>query len=179
MPSCSLHVRTLHRLDEHVLDDEDLGRTLTGMVRMALEGRGAPATAVCVRSDRLDLLDLGEVMRRRVPPALLLAALTRAEAPFAGPVEAVGVLGRFRYRPGREHPGVAVATVFVEWPDCRWWHWRVLLDPESGRLRSDTETVLRAVDGGRRPDSLGGWWTSGRRAGLRARLEPSEPVTVH
>ncbi|MBW2255520.1 MAG: hypothetical protein JRI25_13095 [Deltaproteobacteria bacterium] len=179
MESCSLHLRTLHRLDGSVRGDDDLGDTLARMVRKAVDGRAAPPIAVCIRTDRLDLLDLGEAVRGRFPPALLLAALTRAEVPCAGPVEAVGVLGRFRYRPDRDHPGIPVATVFVEWPDCRWWHWQALVDPANGWLLPETETVLRAVDGGRRPSSLGGWWSTGRRARLRARLEPSEPVTIH
>jgi hypothetical protein len=179
MEHCSLHIRTLHRLDGNVWEDDEVGQRLAALVRKAMDRSHAPAAAVCIRSDRLDLVDLGEVVRQRLSPAFLLAALTCAEAPFAGPVEAVGVLGRFRYRPTPEHPGAPVATVFVEWPDCRWWHWQVLLDPETGDPVLETETVLRAVDGGRRPSSLGGWWSTGRRKRLRARLEPSEPVTVH
>jgi hypothetical protein len=179
MANCSLHVRTLHRLDDRVWKDDDVGRKLAAMVRSAIDNSGAPAAAVCIRSDRLDLVDLGEVVRQRLSPAFLLTVLTRANAPFAGPVEAVGVLGRFRYRPEPGQPGTPVATVFVEWPDCRWWHWQVLLDPETGHPVPETETVFRAVDGGRRPASLGGWWSKGRRTRLRARLEPSEPITVH
>ncbi len=174
MAPVSLAIRTLHRFSDEPLEDEALARSLVQMVRGAVAQGRAPAAAVCVREERLDLLPVAEAARSGIAPPVLLAGLTRAEVPFASEVLAVGLVGRFKERT----TGVPLAMVFLEWEDCRWWHWRALIDPSTGALREDTETVSRAVEGLRRP-ALGGWWTAGRRRGMRVRLAPREPPVVH
>jgi hypothetical protein len=85
----------------------------------------------------------------------------------------VGVAGRFLVR-RRDEPGAPVALAFLEWPDCRWWHWRTLLDGE-GRAVPDSDTIRRAIDGDPLPGGLGRWWSQSRRAGTVVRYGPVDP----
>lgn len=171
-------MRTLHRVDGADWADEDLGEWLVDRVRSAVERGPAPSTAVAVREDRIDLIPLGDVVREGIRPNVFVATLTRAEVPFAGVLEAVGVIGEFRWRSRHTPDGLPVATVFLEWSDCRWWHWRAALGPDRDVL-DESSAVSRAVDGGPRPAGLGGWWSLGRRARLGARFEPREQPVVH
>ncbi len=172
-----LSVRTWHRLDDGLTDDA-LGRHFVDLVRRAIDGGRAAAAVVVVRSDRFDLFELGPVLSEGLDVRMFVAALTRIEVDFAGPAEAVGVIGKFEARSG-DGPAVPVGLVFLEWGDCRWWRWQAPLDPTTGHIRDDVSLISRATDGAARPGGLGGWWTLGRRAGVRGRLEPKEPIVVH
>jgi len=67
--------------------------------------------------------------------------------------------------------------VFLEWPDCSWWHWRALLSAE-GEVLDDTITVRSAERGDPLPAQLGRWWSTGRRHRLSLHLRRRPPVPV-
>jgi hypothetical protein len=106
-----------------------------------------------------------------------LAGLTRSNGDREGDALAVGLAGRFllRRRTEPRQSGAPVALVFLEWPDNAWWHWRVLLDGD-GTIREDTVTLTRAVDGDPLPDSLGRWWSLGRRMRYQVQYTPARRV---
>jgi hypothetical protein len=66
--------------------------------------------------------------------------------------------------PASDGPGVPVGVVFLEWADCRWWHWRAVLGAD-GRPLEGGETLWRAVDGDALPTGVGRWWSLGRLSG--------------
>lgn len=159
------------------LEDDALGEHLVGLVRDAAVRGAAPPVAVVVRPERTELLELGGLAGSGLSVPMLLAGLSRSAPEGVGAPVAIGVLGRFLYRaPGAPPgPGAPVALAFLEWPDCRWWHWRVALDA-SGGPRDDTELRLRAVDGDALPNGLGRWWSLGRRSGAVIRYGPPRPA---
>jgi len=124
-----------------------------------------------VRKDRIDLVDIQQLVATRTSLGMFIAGLTRSELPEAGPLLAVGVMGRFALRRGKNSEPVPVAMVFLEWSDCRWWHWKGLIAADT--VNEETETLSRAVDGLGKPGGLGGWWSIGRRKALSVRLEPN------
>lgn len=176
-----LTVQTVAR-DVAGLEDDALGESLAGMVREAVARKGAPTVATVARADRVDLIGLAPVVEGRLPVHGFLASLTRAEVdPGVLDPHAVGLMGTVRVRrPGDGVDGAPVAVVFLEWPDCRWWHWRALIEPTTGALLDHTETIRRAIDGDPLPDGLGRWWSAGRRQPGRARLaKASDSPMVH
>jgi hypothetical protein len=155
-------------------DDDAEGEHLVATVRAGVARRARGAAAVIVRSERTEFIDLGGVIAARAPVPLFLAGLTRSEPDGKGLPLAVGMFGQLRFRA----PGGAVAPVaiaFLEWPDCRWWHWRVVLDA-SGAPVPDTETIRRASDGDALPAGLGRWWSLGRRTGRIVRYQEPGPA---
>jgi hypothetical protein len=153
---------------------EDAGNDGDQLVTMLTEavdaGNGSPV-AVVLRPDRFELVGLGAVRDEGLTIDMFLAGMSRADVPDAGPVEAVGVAGRFRTKvPGTRRGEAPVALAFLEWSDCRWWMWRSLIDAE-GRLLDESATRFRAVDGDALPAGLGRWWSLGRRSRLNVRLE--------
>jgi hypothetical protein len=177
--SLRLKVQRLVRQDGSD-DPAEQGARLVAVVRRAIEARGAPTVAVVVRPEHVDLVQLRPVISARASLPRFLGALTQSESP-GGPVEAVGLMGTVRLgRPGAEGPRVPAGLVFLEWADCRWWHWQALLDAESASVRTDTETIRSAVDGDPLPAGIGRWWSLGRRLRLRARFsQVEEPTVVH
>lgn len=153
--------------------DEQEGRALVSLVRQALE-RGGGAVAVVVRPDRTELIDLRSVVESRIPVPLFLAGLTRSAPEGQRLPLAVGIAGKFVSRRTGDAPGVPVGVVFLEWADCRWWHWRVVLGAD-GRPLQEGETVWRAVDGDPLPPGLGRWWSLGRRTGNVVQYGPIDP----
>lgn len=174
MPLNPLPLRTLRA--PVPVEDEARGEHLAALVRDAVPRRSAAPVALVFRGERVDLADLREVSAAGVHAGWFLATLTRAEVDRGEPVGAVGMMGVFTWRRAPADPGVPTALVFVEWPDGRWWQWKALLRPDPPSLLDQTETIARAVDGLPRPDGLGGWWTHGRVAGLRATLSARPPV---
>lgn len=172
-----LAVRTLYGATG--ADDDALGDRLVDLVRTGVRRGQAPAVAVCVRDDRVDLLALGALAEAKVPPGPFLAGLTRSELAGSGPPLAVGVMGTFQLRRRPGDAGVPVALVFLEWADCRWWQWQTLIEASGRGLREETEVVARATDGDPKPNRLGGWWSLGRRRAMSVRLERTEPTLVH
>ncbi len=165
-----LRVRRLQRRPD-TIDDDAEGLQLVTLVRRALQGGAAPTVAVVIRAQGVDIVELAPLIRAGASLKRFLAALSRSTAP-GGPPEAVGVIGRVRSRDSSSGPRVPEAMVFLEWSDCRWWHWRALLESDGLTLRDGTETVRSAVEGDRMPPGIGRWWSLGRRLGLKAQLTP-------
>jgi len=152
------------------------------LVRRATERGAAAPAAVVVRAERIELVELVPVVRAGIPVPAFLAGLTRSKGERDAEALAVGLAGRFllRRRSDPQRSGVPVALVFLEWPDNAWWHWRALLDADA-TIREDTITLTRAVDGDPLPESLGRWWSLGRRMGYQVQYGPlrrPEPLRV-
>lgn len=162
-----LAIRAIERRPASTREAE--GTYFADLVQRALaegEGpdRGSPV-AVVVRSRRTELVDLKVPRASGVALHGFLAGLTRSNPAGRGLPVAVGVAGRFRLK-GADGAPVPVGVAFLEWPDCGWWHWQVLLD--AGGTPLDATVVRRcAEEGDRMPSGLGRWWSLGRRTGVR------------
>ncbi len=176
MQSLRVRVQTIERAPAASVAEE--GEFLAGLVRRSLlpggeggEERQLAPVAVAVRGDRTELLDLRPLVKGRVRPSSFLAGLSRSGGTTAGWPRAVGLAGRFQLRAGEHAAPVSVALAFLEWPDCRWWHWQVLLDAD-GQPLEHAEIRRAAEAGDPLPSGLGRWWSLGRRAGMRIRYRP-------
>lgn len=174
MNKVSIQMQTLYRRSA-VGDDDQTGRELVELVRNALQRGRAPGAAVVFRENRMDIIPFGPLVRAKVHIGTFIAALTRAEVDDAAPPQCVGIVGRFNWKHKGKGTGVPVAMVFLEWPDGRWWHWRAALSTEGAEILEDTVIVHRAVDGYPKPNTLGGWWSLGRRRRLNIQLNRREP----
>jgi hypothetical protein len=167
-----LRVRLLARRPS---DDDAEGEHLASLVRSAVERGAAAPIAVVIRAERTELIELRPVVEAGVPLPMFVAGLTRSEPEGFGLPLAVGLAGRFRaWTPTG---GAPVALAFLEWPDCRWWQWRAVVDA-AGRLVPDSETRHRAVDGDGLAGGLGRWWSAGRRRGNVVRFSLPDPPAV-
>ncbi|MEZ4238151.1 MAG: hypothetical protein R3F59_18785 [Myxococcota bacterium] len=167
MPSLRLRVRIVPRqASDPALPDhaEREGEALAELVRDLVARGGNGAVLAVVRPDRTELVDLGGLVRAKVAVPLFLAGLTRSVPDGQRLPLAVGLAGRFRMRTAPDQPGIPVGVVFLEWADCRWWHWRSVLGADGAPV-ADGETVWRADDGDPLPPGLGRWWSLGRRTG--------------
>ncbi len=159
--------RDLERFPE---EDEGLGRALFSSVASALT-RGRPAPAVFVlypeRIDRFPLRSLAGQSSR---------AQRRLIAAMAGlpEVECVAILGAFRFRGAGPLDGEWVGSVFIEWPDNRWWTAWQPIGPERTLVGSGPQ-VRCATDGSPRPGGVGGWFALARRHGLKLNLQRTPP----
>ena len=163
-----LHLKgsaTPRNLEDYPRDEEALGTKLFGLVVSAL-ARGRPAPAVFSFSedaiDRFPLRNLSghtPKARRR-----LLGALAGQDG-----VECIAMLGAFRFRGRGPLDGAWVVSVFIEWPDNRWWTAWQPLGPMGG-LIGDKPQIRMATDGSPRPGGMGGWFALARRTGVRLRV---------
>lgn len=168
MQHLRLRVRVLTRRPAD--DDDDEGEHLVSLVTDALGRGGAGAVAVVVRAERTELVEARGVVEAGLSLPMFLAGLTRSEPEGQGLPCAVGLAGRFRLV--RSGGGAPVALAFLEWPDCRWWQWRGVLDAR-GALVPEGETRRRAIDGDSLEGGLGRWWSLGRRHGGVVRFGPA------
>ena len=166
MEQLRLRVRIVQRPPS---DERDEVEPLIELARAALRARAGGGAGVIVRPERYDLVDLAGI--GRVPLPYFVAGLSRSTTEGAGPVLAVGVVGRFLARRRGQDP-LPVAVAFLEWPDCRWTMWQVLVDA-SGDEVQDTEIRRSARDGDALPDGLGRWWSLGRRTRAVVTFGPS------
>lgn len=165
-PSFQVRVRigVAPRLPDFPFADEELGRALEARL-LARVARGPMApTAILLRRDKAQIIDMIPLLQRRSDVHRLLAALAGQEG-----IEAMAVAGMMTLR----RKGVPIqrfACAFVEWADGRWWGaWHPLDD--NGRLvPTDMDDIRRAVDGQPRPSGLGAWFSRARFEGLRAEL---------
>jgi hypothetical protein len=165
-----LRLKISSRPKEVLPVDLSVGEHLAELVVTASrKGRGLPGVGVVVRAGSLDLVELGEPMRAGLPLGGLLAGLSATRTERGGAVTAVGLIGGFKRRGRTDKEGRRVAMVFLEWPDCRWWHWVAELDA-MGIVRPDTAQVRSAVEGDPLPGGLGRWWTQARLRRLRVAL---------
>ena len=151
------------------VDDDSFGRNLLARVLRA-SGRGPISPAVVLLGEDVRIVYVGPLLAASKDRHRVLASLAGQPG-----VEAIAILGRFTQRqPGAEVR--ALAGVFVEWPDGRWWaSWRPV-EPNGRLIPTDEDEVLRAVDGRARPGGLGGWYARARFEGLRAELTPITPM---
>lgn len=178
MPDTMIQMQTLRAPDLPEWSDEQLGRKLASLVMANLPN--APTSAVVVRTDSVHVCPLRPVAESEVPIGVFLAGLCGWHPPD-GPAVAVGVAGRMTYRPTRDGAPVPVASVYLEWPDCRWWRWWQVLDAE-GEPIEGSALITRATDGTAKPSGFGGWWTYARtrQPKLTMALTRSEqPEIVH
>ena len=172
MAQLSLRLQTIRPKTPWWPDEDQLGVRLQGLVERNLE-RGAPTVGVVARRDEVILVPLRPFIDAKHRLPLVLAGLARWNE-GEGPPEAVGVMGRMRRRGRGDRQWAPFATVFLEWPDGRWWHWQLLLDADGAPL-PDSSTQARAVDGLPRPSGLGGWWTLSRTRKPSLKLERKVP----
>ncbi len=171
MQSFRIKVQSIWRKEEGRSDDA-LGSSLVSVCRRAIASQGAPPAAVVVRPSRIDLFTLHQLKEQQIAVGTFLAGLASSSLPDQMPdVEAVGLMGTFMRRRGRE-PGAPVALLFLEWTDCRWWSWQALLEADQKTLLTNTETILLAEEGDAKPLKLGGWWSLARRKNMAVRLDP-------
>jgi hypothetical protein len=153
-------------------DDEALGMALFMRVTDALK-KGMPAPAVFVFYP-------GQIDRYSMVPLLRSSRGVRHRyiSAMAGgdQVECVALLGALRvHRQGVDGAHMAV-SVFVEWPDNRWWSGWQPLDANRA-LVGDGPTVRTALDGSPRPSGVGGWFAFARRTGVQLRTHrPNTPI---
>jgi hypothetical protein len=157
-------------LERFPVDDEGLGRGLfSSVVRALVRGRPAPAVFV-LYEDRIDRFPMAPLSEQSP------AAQRRLFASMAGQngVQCMAVVGAFRFRGDGPLNGQLVASVFVEWPDNRWWTAWQPIGPDLALI--GTEPQIRcAVEGSPRPGGVGGWFALARRHGLKLRLQRSSP----
>lgn len=183
MNKISIQMQTLYRRSA-IGDDDQTGREMVALVRNALQRGRAPGAAIVFREDRLDIMPFGPLVRAKVHIGTFIASLTRATIDEGSEAQCVGVVGRFNWKHHGKGPGVPVAMVFLEWPDGRWWHWRAAVDVSGNEILEDTDILHRAIDGYPKPNTLGGWWSLGRRRRLNVHLnrkqndrtEPTGPI---
>ena len=141
---------------------------------LASESGGAPPAAVVLRGERLDIADLRPVAAAGIQIHAFLAAMSQSTVEGCdSPVAAVGVIGIFQRDPANSGGGAPMATVFLEWPDGRWVHWRALVDPTTREIVEDTATIGGSAEGDPLPDRLGRWWSLGRRKRMTMHLRPT------
>ncbi len=155
-------------------DDDRLGESLVDVCRSAVERRSAPSSALVVRTDRVDVIPLKQLQQQKLHVPRFIAGMTVASLPDRAPsdVLAVGLIGSFERRLASQPGPVPVAMVFIEWTDCRWWHWHALVHPDDRIVLDATETVRSASEGDAKPPGLGGWWSLGRRSNMSVKLDP-------
>lgn len=175
MHTVSIKIQTLHRRPEQECDAETF-RQLSALVRTGLQKGHAPGSAVAIRESRIDIIPLAPLATAKVHMGAFMAGLTRSRLDGHDEPIAVGLLGRFTWRRGNKGTGLPVGMVFLEWPDGRWWHWRVGLEGDAGRMLEDSETLDQAEDGLPKPRSLGGWWSLGRRRNLSMDFTQQNPA---
>jgi hypothetical protein len=169
MARLDLRMQTLSPAEPWWPDDEVLGGRLASLVKENLPRNGAPTVGLVVRRDKVVLVPLRPVVQAKWRVAWLLGGLARWDEGDGAP-EAIGLMGQIKVRKSGDDAWSPLAVVFLEWPDGRWWHWRGVLDGESGLLEG-SEDQSRAVDGLARPSGLGGWWTLARRHQPDLKLE--------
>ena len=160
-------------LERYPRDDEDLGLALFSLVTSALT-RGRPAPVIFLLSpetvDRFQyksMIKIREPARRR-----LLGSIAGAEG-----AECMAILGAFRFRGKGPLDGQWVVSVFIEWPDNRWWTAWQPLGP-TGQLIGDGPQIRAAIDGSPRPGGVGGWFAHSRRHNLRLKIQRDQ-IPVH
>ncbi len=177
MPQLQIRIHTLSPSADPATEGERLRR----LVQQAVARAAAAPAAVVVRPGGTEIIELRPVAEAGLSLPLFLAGLTRSEredaGAGAGPPLAVGLIGQLRLRrpSGPAGGSVPVALAFLEWPDCSWWQWQVLLGGDRALLE-ETEMIRRAEDGDPLPAGLGRWWSLGRRRRLQIRYSAASPT---
>jgi len=150
-------------------DDDALGMSLFGRVTDALK-KGLPAPAVFVfypgQIDRYSMRPLFQASR---------GIRHRYISAMAGgdQVECVALLGALKLRRQGVVGAHMALSVFLEWPDNRWWSGWQPLDANRA-LVGEGPTIRTAVDGSPRPSGVGGWFAFARRTGVQLRTHRAD-----
>jgi len=146
------------------VDDDALGQALFERLTNALE-KGMPAPAIFVfysgqidRYSMVPLLQASRPIRHRY-----ISAMAGGDQ-----VECVALLGALRVRRQGVDGNHMALSVFIEWPDNRWWSGWQPLDQDR-KLVGEGPTVRTALDGSPRPSGVGGWFAFARRTGVQLR----------
>ena len=160
-------------LERYPSDDDALGASLFSMVSGSLQ-RGRPAPVVFLISgttvDRFpyrSFVKFNGATRRR-----LLGSIAGADE-----AECMAILGAFRFRGRGPLDGYWVVSVYIEWPDNRWWTAWQPLGPK-GQLVGGSPQIRKAVDGSPRPGGVGGWFAHARRHNLKLKVQ-RDTIPVH
>jgi hypothetical protein len=139
---------------------------------MVLQGvtRGVPPpTALVLRADQVELIDLRPILKAGLSVHRFVAA-----AAGQPEVEALALLAVLNLEEAGRPLGRA-GTAFVEWPDNRWWQGYYLLG-QSFQPMDDMPLVVRcAKEGAPRPKGFGGWFSRARFQRLCLQLERVTP----
>lgn len=150
-------------------DDEALGRAaLDRLVARMARGPIRPS-ALLFRATTVHVVDLVPILQLGPDPHRRIAGLAGGDG-----LDALALVGPM-VRRVRGQPVERFAGVFLEWPDGRWWAAFRPTDEHGRLVPTDSDDVLRAVDGNPRPGGLGGWFSRARFQGLRAELSGPEP----
>jgi hypothetical protein len=161
MPRATVTVQTIVPATPWFPDDDALGALLVDLVERAVDAGGGVPAAVGAWPEEIQIIPVIPLIEAGWTPARFLASLSQTPRPHLGLPAVVGVIGRLRFRQRDDAPWVPIATVFLEWPDGRWWRWRQLIGAD-GRRAPGTDVTDRAIDGLPLPDHLGGYWRLGR-----------------
>lgn len=149
-------------------DDDALGHALHSLMSQRLQvGHPRPTTFV-LRPDSVQIVDMAPILADPDPHRWIAALAGQEE------VEAVAVVASLMKRRGKQVLE-RCASVYIEWPDGRWWWARTLLDAQGRPIPGLDVDVQRAVDGATKPMGLGAWFARARFQSLRLRAEPVAP----
>lgn len=166
MASLRLRIAWAERDARFPRDDDALGFALHDQLLTRLRQGHPRPTAVCLRAESAQLVDLVPVLASGAPDHWLAALAGQDE------VEAFAVVAILtKRRRGLELE--RCAATWVEWPDGRWWFTRRLLDAAGRPVPEDEPDVLRAVDGATKPMGIGGWFARARFHQIRLRPDPA------
>ena len=140
-----------------------LGASLFGMLmERVTEGRLPRPALLTFSDDRIWQYDLVPLIQGRADLRRFIGAATREPG-----VECVALMGVLSVRLKRQDRPLPAAVTFLEWPDCSWWSGTRFLGPDR-RPRADMPSMVRSAEEGYpKPGGVGGWWSMGRREGLR------------
>ncbi len=157
---------------EFPFEDDALGVRLSEMVRTSLRRGVPPPTALVLREEQVEMIDLRPIVSAELSAHRFLAAA--AGQPEVSAVALLAVLDVEE----RGRPLGKAGVVFVEWPDNRWWHGYTLLGARFRPLDDMPLVTRRAVDGLPRPSGFGGWFSRARYQRLSLSLQRIEPAAT-
>lgn len=149
-------------------EDEALGQALHRLLTERLDVGHPRPTVFVMREESVQIVDMGPILGTPDPHRWVAALAGQEE------VQAVAVVAPLVKRRGRQVLE-RWASVYVEWPDGRWWWARRPLDGDGRPLSGLEADIQRAVDGATKPLGLGAWFARARFQSLRLKSEPVTP----
>lgn len=168
MASLKLRISWAPRDARFPHDDDALGHALLTMMNERLEVGHPRPTVFVFREESVQIVDMVAILGTPDPHQWIAALAGQEE------VQALAVVATLMKRRGRQVLE-RCASVYVEWPDGRWWWARRLLDPQGRPIEGIESDVQRAIDGATKPLGLGAWFALARFQSLRLRSEPVAP----
>jgi hypothetical protein len=150
-------------------EDDALGESLARMVLRSVSKGVPPPSALVLKPDQVEIIDLRPILKARLSVHRFIAAAAGQPG-----VDAVALLAVLDLEDSGRPLGRS-GTAFVEWPDNRWWHGYHLLGQSFRPVDDMPLVVRRAQDGAPRPRGFGGWFSRARFQRLSLRLERVVP----